>query len=510
MKEFDFNNLFIFELANNHQGDVDHGLAIIRNIGNLAKQNAVRGGIKFQFRQLDTFIHPDYKNNLDIKHIKRFMETRLDDSQFQVLINETKKQLLIPIGTAFDEASVKQMLDMGIEIIKVASCSAVDQPLIKEIVNAKRPVIVSTAGMNINQIDRLVSYFQLKNVHFAIMHCIALYPSPHEKLRLNQIELLRKRFPAITIGFSTHEHPDNYASIQIAFAKGARIFERHIDMETGEYKMNAYSSSPKQIDSWLKSYKEAVDMCGGDAERPPSFPEELSSLNSLKRGVYASRNIDKGIVIRREDVFFAMPLQEGQMKSDRWLDSEFKADKSYLKNLPLSAELTPFDYEKSENLIFQVTLLVKAMLNNANISFGQNSSIEISHHFGLDRFREFGAVIIDCVNRDYCKKLIVQLARQKHPYHYHKRKEETFQLLHGDLEVYIEGKSTQLKIGDTLLIEPNQWHKFQTLHGAVFEEISTHHYDNDSFYEDERITMIAKESRKTKIPNWEAAVIEKL
>ncbi|SVE39359.1 uncharacterized protein METZ01_LOCUS492213, partial [marine metagenome] len=148
--------------------------------------------------------------------------------------------------------------------------------------------------------------------------------------------------------------------------------------------------------------------------------------------------------------------------------------------------------------------------NNANISFGQNSSIEISHHFGLDRFREFGAVIIDCVNRDYCKKLIVQLARQKHPYHYHKRKEETFQLLHGDLEVYIEGKVTQLQIGDTLLIKPNQWHKFQTLHGAVFEEISTHHYDNDSFYEDERITMIPKESRKTKIPNWEAAVVERL
>ena len=331
-------------------------------------------------------IHPDYRKNSDIKHIKRFIETRLDSSEFQILIEEAKEQKLIPIGTAFDEASVGPMLDMGIEIIKIASCSVVDQPLIRHIADAGRPVIVSTAGTNINQIDRLVSYFQLKKVHFAIMHCIAIYPTPHEKLRLNQIEILKRRFPEITIGFSTHEEPDNYAAIQMAYAKGARIFERHVGMETDEHKMNAYSSSPDQIDNWLKSYIEAVDTCGGDFERPPAFPDEITSLNSLKRGVYASRNIDKGAVINREDVFFAMPLQEEQLKSDRWVDSTFKADKSYLKNLPLSADLAPFDYEKSENLIFQVILHVKGVLNNAKISFGKNSSIEISHHFGLERF----------------------------------------------------------------------------------------------------------------------------
>jgi len=205
-----------------------------------------------------------------------------------------------------------------------------------------------------------------------------------------------------------------------------------------------------------------------------------------------------------------MPLKESQIKSEKWTEDGFVADRDYAANSPLSVGLYEFDYEKDRNLIFQVILLTKAMLNNANISFGKNSSIEISHHFGLDRFREFGAVIIDCINRDYCKKLIVQLPRQKHPYHFHKRKEETFQLLHGDIEVFVEGEGSFLEVGDTILVRPGQWHKFQTLGGAIVEEISTRHFNDDSFYDDERIAIIERKKRKTTIPNWENGIIDKL
>ena len=113
-------------------------------------------------------------------------------------------------------------------------------------------------------------------------------------------------------------------------------------------------------------------------------------------------------------------------------------------------------------------------------------------------------MIIDVINRQYCKKLIIQLPRQKHPYHYHKVKEETFQLLHGDLEVELEGKRIKVQPGDTVLVEPGTWHKFHTLSGAIFEEVSTTHFNEDSFYEDPRIARLARETRKTVIPNWHA------
>ena len=76
-------------------------------------------------------------------------------------------------------------------------------------------------------------------------------------------------------------------------------------------------------------------------------------------------------------------------------------------------------------------------------------------------------------------------------------KEETFQLLYGDLEVEVEGHKNILRPGDTLLVKPGQWHKFATLDGAIFEEVSTTHRNDDSFYEDPTIKEMKQEDRKT-------------
>ena len=59
MSNFDFNNLFVLDLANNHQGSVEHGLKIIKECGKMVRKHNIRAAMKFQFRQYDTFIHPD-------------------------------------------------------------------------------------------------------------------------------------------------------------------------------------------------------------------------------------------------------------------------------------------------------------------------------------------------------------------------------------------------------------------------------------------------------------------
>jgi len=503
MKKFDFNGLFICDLANNHQGDLKHGLNIVKAMGKVAKSTGVRGALKFQFRQLDTFIHSDFKDNKELPHISRFMSTRLCKEDFKKLADEVRRQNMITIATAFDEESVDMILDLDIEVIKVASCSATDQPLLEKIVETNRPVIISTAGLTLNQVDRLVSFLDHRRTNFALMHCVALYPTPNEKLRLNQIELLKSRFPDVSIGFSTHENPDNYSAIQIAFAKGARLFEKHVGLKTKKYKLNAYSSTPEQIESWIKAYFNATAASAG-AERAPSFPEEIASLSSLKRGIFAKRKIKKGDIIKRENVFFAMPLLKGQLASGEW-SRGLKSDKSYSPGEAIDAKLIKLEVSNDE-LVYQIMLQVRGMLNKARIFISPDSSFEISHHYGLERFREFGAVIVNCINRVYSKKLVIMLPRQKHPYHYHKKKEETFQLLCGDLEVELEGNKMKLECGETLLIKPNQWHKFHTLDGAIFEEVATTHYNDDSFYEDTMISRISREKRKTQIPNWESTV----
>lgn len=498
---FSFKNLFVYDLANNHQGDIEHASNIIRGIGEANAAAGVRGALKFQFRQLDTFIHPDFQGSTKQKYVKRFSETRLSMEQFRDLVPLVKESGMLTMSTPFDEESVDIICDMGLDIIKIASCSADDRPLIEKVARVNKPVVISTAGLRIEDIDWLVNFMESERVQFSLMHCVAIYPTPDEKLQLDQIRQLKDRYRGIEIGWSTHEAPDNLSAVQIAYALGARMFERHVGLNTDKYKLNAYSSTPEQVKEWLGAFNNARAMIGA-SERAPARPEESQTLAELKRGVFARREIKQGEELRQGDVFFAMPYSDGSMTSGKFR-SGLVADRDYAKTEALSATMAPHS-SSQDQMIYQIMLQVRGLLNTAGIYINEAATIEISHHYGLERFREFGAVLITCINREYAKKLVIQLPRQKHPYHFHKRKEETFQLLSGDVEIVKEGNRHALKPGDTLLVEPGEWHKFHTLEGCVFEEISSTSYHDDSFYEDPMIASRPREERKTKVDHWHA------
>lgn len=498
-KSFQFTDLFIYDLANNHQGDIEHASNIVRAVGRVNAAAGARGALKFQFRQLDSFIHPDFQARMDLKYVKRFKETRLDLDAFAALARLARECNLLAMCTPFDEDSVDIICDMGLDAIKVASCSADDRPLLEKIARVNKPVVASTAGLRIDEIDWLINFFESERVEFALMHCVAQYPTPDASLQLDQIGVMADRYRSVPIGWSTHESPDNVDAVKVAYAKGARLFERHVGLNTERYKLNQYSSTPEQLEKWLAAHRAARAMLGAP-ERIPSSPEERQTLRELKRGVYALRDIAKGTGIARQDVFFAMPVQDGQLLSGQWRPGMVAAA-DHAANAPLPDGLARQDVT-DEQLVYQIMLQVRGMLNKANIHINADASIEISHHYGLRRFREFGAVIITCVNRSYAKKLIVQLPRQKHPYHFHRQKEETFQLLDGDLEIVKQGERVSLLPGDTFLVEPNSWHKFHTLDGAIVEEVSTTHFNDDSFYEDPEIAAMSRDQRKTKVDSW--------
>jgi len=492
-------DIFVLDLANNHQGDVEHGTNIIKEMGRVTKEQGVKAGVKFQFRQLDTLIHPDYINRDDVKHIPRFRDTRLDMSVYEEFTKEVHNQGLTSICTPFDEESIDWIMKFNIDVIKIASCSANDRPLIDAISKTGKPVIVSTGGLTLSEIDWLVSFLESRSVTFAIMHCVAIYPTPADKLNLNQIDLLKERYPHIPIGWSTHEAPDNLDAVKIAKAKGASLFERHVGINNEKYKLNKYSSDPAEVEAWIEAYKVGAASCGG-TERAPAPLDEINSLRTLYRGVWAKNPIKKGEKLTRENVFFSMPLQEDQLTSGEY-SSSLVAERDYDAKEAIGESVVKNDVSKDE-IIYDIMLQVKGMLNRARIFVNDDATIEISHHYGLERFREFGCVIITCINREYAKKLLIQLPRQKHPYHLHKLKEETFQLLYGDLESEVDGHKTQMKPGDTCLVERNQWHKFHTLDGAIFEEVSTTHHNNDSYYQDVKIAKMDRADRKTNVDSW--------
>ena len=95
------------------------------------------------------------------------------------------------------------------------------------------------------------------------------------------------------------------------------------------------------------------------------------------------------------------------------------------------------------------------------------------------------------------QKSIVSISDQHHPEHFHKIKEETFILLQGDLTVILNGKSHAMVQGDILTIEREAKHEFYSKNGAIFEEISTAHLKDDSYYSDNEIML--NKNRKSKI-----------
>ncbi len=491
--------LFIFEMANNHMGDVNHGLRIIKEFFKVSKNFNFIFAFKLQMRDIDTFIHPDYRKRMDIPYIKRFSETRLTPGEFKRLKNEIEKLGFISICTPFDEKSVDLIEKLQFDIIKIGSCSFTDWPLLEKIVQTDKPIIASTAGVSLSEIDSVTSFFQHRGKRFALMHCVGEYPTKNENLQLNQIDLLKYRYHGVPVGFSTHEDPENFIPVQLAIAKGARIFERHVGIKTEKFGLNAYSSTPEQIHKWLISAKQALTVCGTVGSRAKFGKKELADLRQFKRGVYAVKTIKKGNRIDKDNIFLAFPNLPNQLlANDLSKYISYIAKQDVHSGQPvLYANIERIDTRKK---IYAIVIAVRKLLKESGIIVPNQVNLEISHHYGIDNFYKYGSVMFTIVNREYCKKLIIMLPHQKHPVQYHKKKEESFNVLYGDFNVYLDGGEKTCKPGDVVTIGRNVKHSFLSKTGGILEEISSTHYTEDSYYEDEAIKK--NKNRKTLITYW--------
>lgn len=490
--------LFICDLANNHYGDVNHAKRVIDGLASVKERTGANIALKFQFRALDTYIHPEFKKRMDLKFINRFMSTRLSDDQYKELVQYARGSELLVISTPFDEISVDLCLDLNLDFIKIASASSNDYPLVKKISESGKPVIASTAGLRIDEIDSLVARLINKVPDLTIMHCVAIYPSEDSELKLRQIKSFQDRYKGIKIGFSTHERRDSSLPVIISTALGAQAFERHVGIKSDKYPLNDYSSEPEDIETWINEHKRA-NLILGPLERSPFKEVEVDTLNDLKRGIYAKETIKAGTKISELNTFFAFPLQaKNQQLHAGMIESSLTAKIDIEPNLPVTKENASFKVQDIEKQLMAIRLQAIAMLSQAGISLNAEAEIELSHHYGIERFREFGAILVTCYNNEYAKKILIQLPRQKHPYHFHKEKKETFQLLWGDMEFTVEGNKHNMAPGELLTVERGQWHKFQTLHGAIVEEVSTQAIVGDSYYEDPIIADQPVADRKTR------------
>ena len=482
--------LFIFEMANNHMGDLSHGIKIIQELRKITKNiTQFDFSVKLQLRD-NSFFHKNHIHRKDHKLIKRFTETRLGED-FLKLVKEIKKNNFISMCTPWDELSTKYLIDINIDILKVASCSFNDWFLLESFKSFKKKIIASTAGATKIEIDKVYSFFKHKKKDFSLMHCVGEYPTPDENLHLNQIEYLKKRYPDIDIGYSTHEKPDNYTAISIAIAKGACIFEKHVGIKNETYEINSYSASPEMIKKWLEAAIQAYKILGDQTNKRKKFsPKEISDLRILHRGAYAKKNIKKNAVINKNNIYLAMPNVAGQLVAkELGMFTTFRVKKDHFKDQPLML----VDLKKNDEITnkmdkrFFIKDMIKEKIIRSNVIIPKSSKIEISHHYGIDKFFEMGAVLFHIINKEYSKILVMMFENQSYPNHYHVLKTETYLILEGDLEIKNKNKTIKLKTGDVYTIKKNTPHSFKTRKGVIFEEIATKYIKGDSKYIDKNI-----------------------
>jgi N-acetylneuraminate synthase len=255
--------------------------------------------------------------------VKKTLDTRLTDDQYATLVKAIRQAGCIATATPFDERSVDLCVELGLPILKIASSDMNDWLLLEKIAKTKKPVVVSTGGSSLKDMDDIVTFFGNRNIPLAINHCVSIYPAEDSELEINQIDFLRNRYPNNTIGYSTHEYTDWTNSMMISYAKGARTWERHIDIDTDGVKVSPYNSLPHQIDEWFKAFHKVKEMCGppGTQKRMPP-KKEIEYLDALVRGVYAKEDLPEGHSLTDDDVYLAIPLQKGQLSCRELMSGE--------------------------------------------------------------------------------------------------------------------------------------------------------------------------------------------
>jgi len=147
-----------------------------------------------------------------------------------------------------------------------------------------------------------VNVLKKKKANFALLHCISEYPANIRKLNLDFINVLKKKFPNIIIGYS--DHAKGVIPAISAMSKGALIIEKHFTDTKKRFGPDIICSmDPKE----LKLLKESADQIfySNGNKRIISSLEKItakfafSSVVSVKDIMSGEKFSEKNIWVKR-------------------------------------------------------------------------------------------------------------------------------------------------------------------------------------------------------------------
>jgi N-acetylneuraminate synthase len=340
----------IAEIGINHSGEVETAEKLISSAA-----SCQCWGVKFQYRKLDNFYDSIDEIGDGIVY-EDLVKCQLSISQIIELTQYTRK-LGLKVGISFFRA--EDVRDFGIEIqhfdfFKVPSAECLNTELIELLLSFGKDVLVSSGGHLLSDIQkRLVKY---KN-KITILHCIANYPTKMGNQQLGAIGELKK-LGFKSVGYSSHD--EDFEMCMFAMSYGLDYLERHITLDKKGNGLDHSSSSDIPEFKRLGKLSNSIEtIMSYDAEFINQG--ELINMQNLGCGLYLSKNIKKGGVVREDD--FSIKAPRLGISYGEYL-SEFK-NKNLTHSVEKGACLKSSDYEKNSN--FDIRGL-SMFANNRSIS----------------------------------------------------------------------------------------------------------------------------------------------
>jgi sialic acid synthase len=273
----------IAEIGGNHGGNLDTALKMIR-IAAASGADAV----KFQCRANTTLYSADllnapYENEHSYGKTYGLHREALELSTRSLVhcANEALLSKVACFSTAFDEASVDKIMQLGMPAIKIASGGLTDHALLKHAASMHVPIILSTGGGTMRDVDTAVQRITAKHQQLALLHCCAIYPvrdwSQHN---LRVIATLRDAYPDLVIGWSGHDN--GIAMAVAAYTLGASIIEKHFTLDrSSKGTDHAFSLEPQGLTKMVRDLKRAYVAMGDGVKR--YLPGEVGPIAKMRR-----------------------------------------------------------------------------------------------------------------------------------------------------------------------------------------------------------------------------------
>jgi len=296
----------IAEIGHNHQGSVEKCKELIRQ----AKENGA-SAVKLQKRDNknlftaqmynQVYDNPNSFGDTYGQH-RDFLEFNRDQ---YVELQRYSKELNIPFfATAFDFASADFLADLNVPAFKMASGDLKNIPLMKYVAQFKKPMIISTGGANIEDVQRAYEAIMPINPQLAILQCTAGYPSEFHELNLKVIQTYRDLFKECVIGFSGHDN--GIAMSLVAYTFGARIIEKHFTLNRAmKGTDHPFSLEPQGLRKMVRDIERARVAIGDGIKA--TYPSEVKPLQKMGKQIVAAKELPSGHLLTAADLALKSP-----------------------------------------------------------------------------------------------------------------------------------------------------------------------------------------------------------